>query len=181
MKAKKCFGTFYGIRDFISIKHIKTIYYSLVYSTITYALAVYGQTTKENLLQIQRLQNKLLKVLTKKDSEFSTNKLHKELKILKVEDILDQEILSFVFNFRNQKLPKKFDNSFKMRNQNQQMRTRNIDNHMITPFTKTKYGEQTVRVKGSILWNQISPSLANTTNSKCFRRKWKESKILNYT
>ncbi|CAL4221920.1 unnamed protein product, partial [Meganyctiphanes norvegica] len=38
---KKCFNIFYGIRDYISIDQIRTIYYSLVYSKISYALAVY--------------------------------------------------------------------------------------------------------------------------------------------
>ena len=63
---KRCFSTFYGVRDYINIDQIKTIYYSLIYSKIKYALAVYGMTSKENILQIQRIQNKLLKVLMKK-------------------------------------------------------------------------------------------------------------------
>ena len=95
----KCFSTFYGVRDYINIEQARTIYYSLVYSKIKYALAIYGLTTKENLLKIQTLQNKLLKVLTKNHYMYPTNKLHNDLKILKVEDLADQEILTFDFNF----------------------------------------------------------------------------------
>lgn len=174
---KKCFGIFYSIRDYISTKQIKTIYYSLVYSKITYALAVYGLTTKENLLQIQRLQNKLLKVLTKKHHMYSTNDLHNDLNILKVEDLVDQEILTFVSNFRNNKLPHKFNDKFKFRSNNQQTRTRNIENHLITPLTRTEYGEQTVSVKGPVLWNKLPNHLSTLTNTKAFRTKWKKSQL----
>ena len=67
---KSCFSTFYGIRDYLNTKQIRTIYYSLVYSKITYALAAYGQTTEGNIKQIQTLQNRLLRVLAKKHYRF---------------------------------------------------------------------------------------------------------------
>ena len=168
---------FYGIRDFINKEQIRTLYYSLVYSKIVYALAVYGQTTQENLLQLQRLQNGLLKVLTKNKLFYSTNKLHNNLKILKVEDMVEQEILTFVFNFKNERLPNIFNDKFKLRKNNNQMRTRNIENHMITPSTRTNYGEQTVRVKGALLWNQLPASLSTLTSTKMFRTRWKQTKL----
>merc|ERR1712105_496115 len=147
MGLKNCFSTFYGISDYLNTKQIRTIYYSLVYSKITYALAVYGQTTEENILKIQTLQNKLLRVLAKKHYMYSTNKLHNELKILKVEDLVIQEILTFVSNFKNNKLPKIFQNYFKWRQVNQQMQTRNIENHMLTLAPQSNYGAQTVKKK----------------------------------
>ena len=174
---RKCFSVFYGIRDFINKEQIRTLYYSLVYSKIVYALAVYGQTTQENLLQLQRLQNGLLKVLTKNKLFYSTNKLHNNLKILKVEDMVEQEILTFVFNFKNERLPNIFNDKFKLRKNNNQMRTRNIENHMITPSTRTNYGEQTVRVKGALLWNQLPASLSTLTSTKMFRTRWKQTKL----
>ena len=44
-----------------------------------------------------------------------TNELHNYLKILKVNDLVEQEILTFVFNFMKSKLPKNFDDYFKLR------------------------------------------------------------------
>ena len=65
----------------------------MIYSRIKYGSIITGQTTKENIDQIQTLQNRLLKVLYKKKINFSTNKLHKELSVLKVEDMIKQETL----------------------------------------------------------------------------------------
>ena len=174
---KKCFNIFYGIRDYLNTDQSRAIYYSLVYSKITYALAVYGLTSKENLLSIQRIQNKLLKVLTKKPYLYPTNILHNDLKILKVEDLVDQEILTFVFNFKNKKLPEIFNNYFKYRTEQQQIVTRNIENHIVTPITRTNYGERTVRVKGCLLWNQLPSNLHTLSNTKNFRAKWKLTKL----
>jgi len=108
---------------------------------------------------------------------YSTNDLHNDLNILKVEDLVDQEILTFVCNFRNNKLPHKFNDKFKFRSNNQQTRTRNIENHLITPLTRTEYGEQTVSVKGPVLWNKLPNHLSTLTNTKAFRTKWKKSQL----
>ena len=173
---KSCFGTFYNVRNYLNLDQVRTIYYSLVYSKIKYALAVYGNTSNENIQLIQCLQNKLIKVLMKKNYRYPTYKLHNELNILKVEDLVDQEILTFVFNFINKKLPNVFSSYFKYRSENQQPQTRNIDNHLITPKPRTNCGEQTIRVKGALLWNKLPTSLTKLTNSKTFRKTWKESK-----
>ena len=174
---KKCYGIFYGIKKYINTQQVRTIYYSLVYSKIIYALAAYGHTKRENIIKIQTLQNKLLRILAKKHYMYPTNRLHNELKILKVEDLVDQELLTFTFNFRNERLPPKFDNYFSFRSNLQKIQTRNIKNHMITPIARTNYGEQTVKVKGSLLWNQLPTSLSTLSNVKLFRKKWKSTKL----
>ena len=166
------------MKNYINLDQFRTIYYSQVYSKIKYALAVYGTTSKENILLIQRLQNKLLKVLMKKNYRYPTNKLHNELNILKVEDLVDQEILTFVCNFKNDKLPNIFSNYFKFRSDQQQTQTRNIENHLITPSSRTNYGEQTVKVRGTLLWNALPASLTELANTKSFRKKWKQSRPL---
>ena len=84
------FPIFYSIRKYVNLEQARSIYYTMVYSKIKYGLPVYGMTSQENILKLQVLQSKLLKVITNKRIRFSTNKLHNELKILKVEDILKQ-------------------------------------------------------------------------------------------
>ena len=138
---------------------------------------MYGQTTEENILKIQTLQNRLLRVLAKKNYMYSTNKLHNELKILKVEDLVIQEILTFVSNFKNNRLPNVFQNYFKWRQARQHIQTRNIENHMLTLAPRLNYGSRTVKSKGPKLWNQLPTSLSTLTSTKSFRAKWKEGEL----
>ena len=111
-KLKSLFHIFYNIRDYLSIDNIKTIYYTLIYSRIKYGITLYGQAGTTKLKRIQTLQNQLLKVLLGKKFRFPTDDLHHELNILKVEDITNQEILSFVHNYFANKLPSAFDNYY---------------------------------------------------------------------
>ena len=76
-----------------------------MYSKIKYAIPIYGVTKQDNISKIQVLQNKLLKILTFKNYRYSTNQLHNEFGILKVNDIINQEILTFVHEYINNKLP----------------------------------------------------------------------------
>jgi len=64
-----------------------------MYSKIKCAISVYGITSQDNINKIQVLQNKLLKVITFKNYRYSTNQLHNDFDILKVSDIVNQEII----------------------------------------------------------------------------------------
>ena len=86
-----------------------------MYSKIKYASSVYGLSSSENINKIQILQNKLLKVLTFKKYRYSTNQLHNDFDILKIDDIINQEILAFVHGYINNKLPSVFDDYFSHR------------------------------------------------------------------
>ena len=111
-KLKSLFHIFYYIRDYISKKDIQTIYYSLIYSRIKYGINIFGNAGSVKIKKLQTLQNQLLKVLSEKKYRYPTEKLHKELELLLVEDIAKQELLTFVHNFFSNSLPPVFDNYF---------------------------------------------------------------------
>ena len=56
---KGMFSVFYNIRRYLSVEHVKTIYYTLIYSKIKYGLAVYGAANSGVINSIQTLQNQL--------------------------------------------------------------------------------------------------------------------------
>ena len=71
----------------------------MIYSRIKYGITTYGNDGSHKLNKIQVLQNQLLKVLLKKDYRSPTDELHKSMDILKVNDIAEQEIVTFVHNY----------------------------------------------------------------------------------
>merc|ERR1711888_314253 len=127
------FSVFYNIRAYLTIDHIKTIYYALIYSRVKYGLSVYGTTNRGLIDKIQVLQNQLLKVLTGKPYRYFTNKLHNELKLLKIEDLYKQAILTFVHKFQNNKLPIVFDSYFTSFSEIHNINTRNRNTNFIVP------------------------------------------------
>ena len=75
-----------------------------MYSRIKYGLSVYGHAGVTKLNKIQFLQNQLLKVLSNKKFRHSTDKLHNEFEILKIQDLFNQEILTFMYKYSTNNL-----------------------------------------------------------------------------
>ena len=73
-------------------------------------MSVYGHAGVTKLNKIQFLQNQLLKVLSSKEFRYSTDKLHNEFEILKIRDLFNQEILTFMYKYSANSLPPVFNN-----------------------------------------------------------------------
>ena len=166
----KClFPIFYNIRTYLTIEHIRTIYYTLIYSRVKYGLAVYGTANSGIIEKIQILQNQLLKVLTEKPYRYCTNKLHNELKIFK------QEILTFVHNFKNEKLPLVFSNYFTTFSQIHGINTRNRNTNFIIPKVSSNLGSTSITFEGAVLWNNLDKKMKESTSVKSFRKLLKDT------
>ena len=177
-KLKSLFHIFYYIRDYISKKEIQTIYYSLIYSRIKYGINIFGNAGSTKIKKLQVLQNQLLKVLSEKKYRYPTEKLHRELELLLVEDIANQELLTFVHNFFSNSLPPVFDNYFDTFDHPYQTR------HGPKSIRIKKHSSETaaasVLVKGASLWNALDINLKDINKRKNFRAQFKIAKVNSY-
>ena len=176
---KRFFPTFYNIRSYVNLTHARTIYYAMLYSKIKYAIPVYGLASQESMNKIQVLQNKLLKVLTKKNYRYSTNQLHNDFEILKVNDITNQEILTFVHSYINNKLPSIFDEYFTHRFSMEMYIASERKIRFIIPRHQTNIGADSLNVKGAQLFNFLKLVIKPNVSSKVFKKAFKKS-ILEY-
>ena len=179
-KLKRLFHIFYNIRDYLSTDNIKTIYYALVYSRIKYGISVYGQACDTKIKRIQTLQNQLLKVLAGKKYRYSTDKLHSELELLKITDIKEQEILTFVHNFFSNRLPPVFNGYFETLVSNHNKNTRNGGNLTRILGHTTNLAAKSIKIQGAKLWNKTDKSLKSIPKAKMFKTKLKIKYIQRY-
>ena len=142
----------------------------MIFSRIKYGCIVTGQTTKLNLDKIQTLQNKLLKVLYMKNYRYSTNNLHRDLSILKFEDIIKQETLSFMYKYIHSKLPDVFNNYFLHRQNISEMILEKRKRRFILPRVNTKVGESKIKYTGSKIFNENASELKLENTIKTFRK-----------
>ena len=176
-KLKRLFHIFYNIRNLLLKDNIKTIYFALIYSRIKYGISVYGQACDSKLKRIQTLQNQLLKVLSKKNYRFSTDKLHNEFEILKINDIIKQEIITFVHNFFSNSLPPVFDGYFETLASNHNRNTRHGGNLLKIPIHKTNLVASSIKIQGAKVWNRLDNNLKTIKKVKNLRNKFKYSQI----
>ena len=95
----------YKLREFMDIKMLKNIYYSLIYSHMVYAIQVWGSACNTDLDKILILQKKAVRIMTNNclfpllpGPLVSSNPLFKDLEILKVKDIFKLHVAKFIFS-----------------------------------------------------------------------------------
>ena len=169
-KLKSFFPLFYNIRHYLDKEHINAIFYTMIYSRIKYGSIVTGLTSNDNINKIQVMQNRLLKVLSHKHYRYSTNKLHNELSILKFEDVVKQEILSFVHSYVHDKLPGVFKNYFIHRHDLLEMITEPRKRRFVLPLVKKDIGISTVKTMGSKLFNDKAQAINLNVGIKAYRK-----------
>ena len=142
----------------------------MIYSRIKYGSIITGQTTNENLNKIQTLQNKLLKVLYYKSYRYSTNNLHNELSILKYNDLINQETLSFVYKYVHSELPSVFSGYFSHRHELVEMIEEQRKRRFTLPRYKTDMGKSTIQYVGSKIFNEKAPLLKLNISINTYRK-----------
>ena len=91
----KYVGIFYRLRNSLPLGVALQLYYSLVYSKISYGMEIYGMANASILKPIQVLQNRILKTITFSHRRRPTNDLHSKLGVLKVSDIHALKMCTF--------------------------------------------------------------------------------------
>ena len=86
----------------------KLIYHSLLESHLHFGSIIYGATNPKNLGQIETIQRKALRILTRSKYNAHTDPLFKKHNILKLSDLIQLNQTLFVRQFKNGKLPESF-------------------------------------------------------------------------
>ena len=178
-KNSRSIGLLYKIRPFVNTHIIKMLYYSLVYSHLTYAIEVWGSADNTHLNRILILQKRAVRMLTHSDKRhedhsFSpSDPLFYKMQIHKVHDIFKLRITKFIFTSLEKSNPTNFHSWFKLIDHLYQHNTRSkfvdIVNSITTrtlfiPTSRTTYyGLKLTKVLGPKLWNNL-PSLFRVSN-----------------
>ena len=170
---------FYSIRDILTKNLKRQLYFSMVYSRIIYGIVIYGACRDSLMKKVQVLQNKLLKVLYKLPFRTDTNVMHKDLDILKVKDIYKYQIQKFVYESLNKTCIVQFHDYYSYNNNVHQMNTRQ-QNRLKSTRPKTKFGENSLKYYGAVLWNSLDSNIQLSKSLNTFKRALRHSIIQNY-
>ena len=97
------------------------------------------------------MQNKLLKLLLKWGRRTPTDLVHKELSLLKIDDVHIAKVLSFVKKCRYCRVSDIFANYYKIRETGLNLRDRSS---LDIRWDRTDMGLSRCDIKGARLWNQ---------------------------
>ena len=103
-KLSRSIGIMYRLRPFVDISVLKNIYHSLFFSHLVYGIEVWGSANDVYMNKLWKLQKKAMRMMALKDQYPQlpgplnpSDPFFKELKILKIQDVYESQILKFVF------------------------------------------------------------------------------------
>ena len=97
-------GILSKLRHYVPQKTCISVYFSLFYSFILYGSLAWQFTSKTNLNRVFILQKKCLRIITFSFYKDRSNPLFKDLKLLKLHDVLESEIIKFFYKFSRNEL-----------------------------------------------------------------------------
>ena len=187
-KLSRTVGIFYKIRHFCPSDILRILYYSLFYSFVSYDISVWGFTFKSYFEKLSVVQKKIVKVMTFNKETASSTPIFSDLEFLKMDDIRQLQLLSFVYDCQNKLAPAYFHNFFVQCAQIHSYSTRLASRGDLFLERKNtfQYGIRSIEYNGARLWNMVpvhvrespSPSVFRSNLKKYFLNQYKDNSTL---
>ena len=148
------------------------IYNSLVKSHLEYGILAWGNAKSKEINKISIIQKRIIRTLSNSKYNAHTDPIYSCLKILKFEDILQYNSITFMYKYTNSILPDSFTNMFGEINQ----RSRNIRTDKIRYKTLCTYPKAFLPK----YWNSLNMNLKYSSSIKVFQSNAKFNMIEAY-
>ena len=178
-KLGRTLGMVYKVRNLCIPSVLRSLYFSLFNSHLTYGLSVWGQCIAEYLEKLKLIQKKIVRAISFANFDAPTKPLMKELKILSIDDLYKMQIASLMWDYDHGSLPQTLNKLFTRRSAVHTRNLRNaLDGRLYTANRfNTAYGKKSFSQIGSQFLNNLKDSgLYIYTDSKfVFMKKFKTS------
>ena len=156
------------------------LYYSVIYPFLTYGVHVWGLTFPSFLTQLFIIQKRAIRIVSFSEPKSHSEPLFKSLNLLKLNDVIKSQILSFVYQWSRRLLPPCFSKYFNFTSSVHSYSTRQSHNRNlhVASVNTSQYGLCSLKFTGPRLWNSLPTSITNSNSLKIFRKTLMNS-ILN--
>ena len=132
--------TFKQAKHSLPQEALKTLYFSLIHPHILYGNIAWGGTSPSTLQKTQKLIKQAIRIIHNAKFNSHTEPLMKKSQILTLNDLHEQQIAIFMFDYHHRKLPPSFNNLFPL-NAHTKSRTTRHTALFHTPTPRTKFAE----------------------------------------
>ena len=156
------------------------LYYSLIYPFLTYGLHVWGLTFPSFLTQLFIIQKRAIRIISFSEPKSHSEPLFKSLNLLKLNDVIELQILSFVqHQWSRRLLPPWFSKYLNFTSSAHSYSTTQSCNRnlYVASVNTTSYGLRSLNFTGPRLWNSLPTSITNSSSLRIFRKTLKDSML----
>ena len=178
--ARTC-GMFFKIRNLLPLDVLICLYNALFLSFLQYGLIVWGQTYASYIDPIFKLQKKAVRAISFQPRMSPSLPIFNDLKLLKLSEIFELRLLTFVFDSVKKTSPSCFHDFFLFNSSVHQYSTRQASQGDLYMFRRNslQYGLKSIRYLGAKLWNTLPIELRNAPSKASFKAKLKMHNYLN--
>ena len=132
-----------------------------------------------HLHKLRLLQKKAKRIISNTDYLANSSKLFLNLKLLKLDDIMNFQLGTFMYKLKYNKLPNVIPHMF-VTNENIHSHNNRNKNGYLIPSVRTNCRTFTVGYAGPILWNSFSQKLRQLPSEVIFKKKLKSILLATY-
>ena len=172
--ARTC-GIFLKVRHLLPTDVLVSLYYSLFASFLQYGIVVWGLTYDTYIKPIFILQKKVVRAITFNNFSAPSAPIFLTLRLLKMQDLFEMKLLTFVYEAVNKLSPSCFHEIFDVLSQVHQHDTRQArkGDILLTRKNSLQYGLKSIRYAGAKSWNSISHVIKQAPTVMSFRHQLK--------
>lgn len=160
---KEC-AILYHTRHMLTVKAMKSIYYSLIYPHLTYCIVVWGGAHTTSLQPLVKAQKRVIRTMAGLSRYASTINAFNELNILKINEI--ERYFTSLFVFKS--IFSHTTNFFSYRvNQRYAFRNCNI---LHIPLMQSSQSQSCILYRGPKIWNNLPEHVRNSITIVSFKK-----------
>ena len=140
---------------------------------------VWGLTFPTSLTQLFIIQKRAIRIISFSEPKSHSEPLFKSLNLLKLNDVIESQIVSFVYQWSHGLLPPCFSKYFNFTSSVHSYATRQSCNRnlYVASVNTTQYGLRSLKFTGPRLWNSLPTSITNSNSLRIFRKTLKDSML----
>ena len=154
-------------RHYISKDDLKSLYFALFSSHLSYGCQVWGQVSNTFNKRIFKLQNRALRIISFSNFRVDCTPVYRDLKILKLSDFIILQNCLFVHDALHHVSPVCFHDYFKYAREVHSLNTRTFSTHslFVQHSGTIRYGINSITSRCISNWNHITSFLKTSLYS----------------
>ena len=159
------------LKKYVSKQTLIKIYYSMIYSLLTYCIITWGSASKTTLMPLVKLQKRIVRTIGGCDYCDHTEPIFQEMKLLTLSDIYFLETTKSMhhIHYKENNINSSLFKTAASIHKHYTRYSDHKDNCYIQP-TNLSLGRKAINVTGPVIWAKIPPSLKKFP-PKTFARK----------
>ena len=168
-KIAKALGILCKARRLLNTSTLRTVYYSFLFPYLCYCIEVWGAARKKHISPLIVQHKRAIRMISFAGYREHSLPLFRKLNLLTLKELYMQRVGLFMFKYYHHKLPPAFLNMFQTNNSFHNYTTRS--GHCLSvPRSRITCFNQSIRVKGVIIWNDIIKNVQINTSLMVYKQ-----------